>query len=91
MAKKSQILDCLTKDYLNDIAKEHGIAGAYRINRKFLISILSRKRSVNIKEILNDLSLADLKMICQGVGVDDTGRKGSSANRAEQPMPFGFY
>ena len=81
MAKKSQILDCLTKDYLNDIAKDYGIAGAYKINRNFLISILARKRSVKIQEILNDLSLADLKMICQGVGVDDTGRKKATRNR----------
>jgi hypothetical protein len=75
MAKKSQILNCFTKECLNDIAKDHGISGAYKINRNFLISILARKRSVNIEEILNDLSLADLKMICQGIGIDDSGRK----------------
>jgi len=75
MAKKSQILDCFTKAYLNDIAKDYGIAGASGINKDDLIRTLAKKPNVKTEEILNDLSLEDLKLICQGVGIDDTGRK----------------
>jgi type I restriction enzyme M protein len=75
MAKKSLILDCLTKVYLNDIAKGHGIAGASGIKKPDLIRMLAMRPNVNTEEILNDLSLEDLKVICQGIGVDDTGRK----------------
>jgi type I restriction enzyme M protein len=75
MAKKSLILDCFTKAYLNDIAKDYGIAGASGINKSELILMLAKRPNVKTEEILNELSLENLKIICQGVGVDDIGRK----------------
>jgi hypothetical protein len=68
MTRKRQILKCLTKPYLYGIAKDYQIPGAYRMNAGDLVEALSRKRSVKIEEILADLSLQDLKIICQGVG-----------------------
>ena len=74
MTRKRQILECLTKSYLYEIAKNYEISGAYRMNAGELVDALSRKRSVEIEEILNDLSLQDLKIVCKGVGLDDKGR-----------------
>jgi hypothetical protein len=74
MTRKRQILNCFVKPYLYEIAKYYEISGAYRMNAGDLVDALSRKRSVKVEEILNELSLQDLKIICQGVGLDDKGR-----------------
>jgi len=77
MSRKRKILDCLTREYLLEIASNHEISGVARLKKEDLVRTLSRKQLVNIELILNDLSLADLKIICQGMGIDDTGRKKS--------------
>jgi hypothetical protein len=48
MKRKRQILNCLTKSYLIEIAKDYEISGAYRMNLGDLVDALSRKRSVEI-------------------------------------------
>jgi len=75
MARKSQILDCLTRPYLLQIAGEYEIKGVSSLNKGDLVRALSRKHSVRIEDILSDFSLDDLKGVCQGLGVDETGRK----------------
>lgn len=75
MTPKQKILDCLTKEYLQEIAAEYELTGVLRLNKEELVAALSRKRSVNIEEILSDLSLADLKTVCGGLGLDDNGRR----------------
>ena len=73
MARKQQILSSLYKSFLNDIAVSHGINSPNRIGYEDLVSTLSRMRSIKIKDILNDMSLQDLKIICQNIGVDNKG------------------
>lgn len=75
MTPKQKILNCFTKDFLQEIAADHELTGISRLNKKELVAALSRKRSVNIEEILNGLSLEDLKTVCGGMALDDTGRK----------------
>jgi hypothetical protein len=75
MARKRQILECLTKPYLFEIAKHYEISGAYRMNAGELVNVLSRKRNVKVEDILNDLFLQDLKILCQNIGIDDKGNK----------------
>lgn len=41
------------------------------------MATLSRKRSINIEEILNALSMDDLKTVCGGMELDDSGRRKS--------------
>jgi len=75
MAKKNRILSCLTRAYLIEIAYDYEITGVSGLKKDDIVRTLSRKRSVKIEEVLEGLSLSDLKTVCQGVGVDDTGRK----------------
>ena len=63
MTRKRQILNCLKKSYLYEIAKDYEISGAYRLNAGDLVGALSRKPSVKIEEILNDLSLQEISEI----------------------------
>ena len=78
MTPKQRILNCLTKGYLKEIAAEYGLKGASRLNKGGLVKALSRKRYVKIEDILNALSLNDLKTVCQGVDMDDSGWKKSN-------------
>lgn len=75
MTRKQQILSCLYKPILNTIAADYGVTGANRMRYEDLVSVLSRMRSVKIEDILGDMSLQDLKAICQNVDVDDKGDK----------------
>ncbi len=75
MTPKQKILNCLTKDYLQEIAAEYELTGMSQLNKGELVTALSRKRSVNIEDILNGLSLDDLKTVCRGMDMDDAGRK----------------
>lgn len=77
MTPKQKILNCFTKEFLQEIAADHELTGISRLNKKELVAALSRKRSVNLEEILNGLSLEDLKTVCGGMALDDTGRKKS--------------
>ena len=73
MTPKQQILDSLTRAYLVYIACDLGVKGARYMYKKDLVTTLSRMRSVKLDDILTDMSLKDLKIICQNLGLDDTG------------------
>lgn len=75
MTLKRKILNCLTKGYLKEIAEEYELTGVSQLNKGELVAALSRKRSVNIEDILNELSLKDLKTVCGEMELDDTGRR----------------
>ena len=75
MTPKQKILDCLTKEFLYEVASEIGMTGISQLNKADLVATISRKRTINIEDILNKLSLDDLKTVCQGMALDDTGRK----------------
>jgi hypothetical protein len=75
MTPKQKILNFFTKNLLHEIAADHELTGISRLNKEELVAALSRKRSVNIEKILNGLSLEDLKTVCGGMALDDTGRK----------------
>lgn len=74
MTPKQKILNCLTIAYLQTVANAHGLEGVARLGKEDLVTALSRKGSVKVEMILNDLSLEDLKTVCQGMEMDDTGR-----------------
>jgi len=75
MTPKQKILDCLTKDFLQEIAADLGFKGMSRLNKGDLVAALSRKRSVNLEDVLNGLTLDDLKTVCRGMDMDETGRR----------------
>ena len=56
MTRKRKILGRLTKSYLYGLAKDYEISGAYRMSAVDLVDALSRKRSVKIEDILNNLN-----------------------------------
>jgi type I restriction enzyme M protein len=60
---------------LIDIAKAKEISGSARLKKEELVATLSRKRSVRIADVLKELSLTDLKSVCQNMGVYDGGRR----------------
>ena len=74
MTRKRAILGLLTRSYLLEIAEAYGLPGAYRLKKGELVSTLSRKGSVRLDEVLGNLSLSDLKVVCRGLGVDDSAR-----------------
>jgi len=74
MSKKRKILDLLTKAYLVDLARDHEVKYAANLNKDQLLDRLAGMRSVKVEDVLGDMSLADLKVICSGLGLDDTGR-----------------
>jgi len=75
MTRKQQILSSLTKASLNAIAREHEVKGAFHMYTEDLVRVLSRMRSVRLKDILKDMFLQDLKIICQNIGTSDKGNK----------------
>ena len=75
MTRKQQILSSLTKASLNAIAREHEVKGAFHMYTEDLVRVLSRMQSVRLKDILKDMFLQDLKIICQNIGTDDKGNK----------------
>ncbi len=68
MSRKRKLLNCLTREYLKEIATDYEIAGISQLNNDDLVSTLSSKRSIHIKDILEDCSRDDLKTICQSMG-----------------------
>ena len=63
MTRKRQILNCLTKSFLNDIAREHGVIGAFHMYKEDLVATLSGMKSVKIRDIISDMFLQDLKLL----------------------------
>ena len=75
MTHKRRLWSCLTRSHLIDIAKAKEISGSTRLKKEELVATLSRKRSVRIADVLKELSLTDLKSVCQNMGVYDGGRR----------------
>jgi len=68
---KQKLLACLTRAYLLEIALAAEVPGSRQMKKEALVSALARKGSVHIETVLNQLSLADLRVVCQSMGVED--------------------
>ncbi len=92
MTPKRKILTGLTRTYQVELAVEAEVTGAARLKKDDLVVALSKKRSVKIENVLNGLSLADLKTICCNMGLDDIGRRKADlvARLAVRAQPIEF-
>jgi type I restriction enzyme M protein len=68
---KQKLLACLTRAYLLEMALAAEVPGARQMKKEALVSTLARKGSVHIETVLSQLSLADLKVVCQSMGVEN--------------------
>jgi hypothetical protein len=75
MTKKQRLLSTLTRQRLLEIANQFEIFGLTSYVKDDIISTVSRKHSVTIKELLNQLSRDELKSICFEFGLDESGKE----------------
>ena len=75
MASKKRILNHLTKARLVEISREFGLAGFQVLLKEQVVDELARRRSIDLESILAKLELAELKFVCEEIGVDGHGRK----------------
>lgn len=75
MPSKRKLLEGLTKAGLLEIAQHYKITGLTTQNKTQIIDILAHSRSVKAEEFLALLARNDLKALCNGLGLDDSGRE----------------
>jgi hypothetical protein len=90
MPGKRQILECLSRLKLIEIAGVFEITGISGKPKDIILDSLMSKRSIPIQDILNQLNRDDLKSICDSLGIDSSGKeKGLLVHRicGDEPGP----
>jgi hypothetical protein len=90
MPNKRQILQCLSRSALIEIARIFEIAGMTGKTKDDILDGLKSKRSISIQDILSQLSRDELKGICESLGFDGSGKeKNLLINRicGDEPEP----
>ena len=75
MASKRKILDGLTKASLLEIAQAYEMTGLSGKSKADIIDAIAGNRRVQAEDFLAMLSRDDLKTLCSGLGLDDSGRE----------------
>jgi hypothetical protein len=75
MPNKRQILQSFSRSVLYDLSRFFQILGLSNKPKDDIINALMAKRSVSVEEILGQLSRDDLKGICEGLGLDSSGKE----------------
>jgi len=74
MPGKRQILEHLPRQVLRKLVETYELDSADRRVRQNLIDALARSRRAPLEEILGGLRRDELKTICRGLGLDDSGK-----------------
>lgn len=75
MSLKRTILELITRNVLLEIAHGLDIVGLTGQPKEGIIEALASKRSVKVETLLERLSRAELKAVCEKLGVDQSGRE----------------
>lgn len=74
MAKKSKILNCLTKLVLLRISNEFGYKGFSVLTKNEIIKNIEQESSIKNEDIIKKLKFDELKVVCRKLDIDESGR-----------------
>jgi hypothetical protein len=77
MPSKRDILGQLSRDELASVVDQYELSPAGRRKKDDLLEAVATSRKAKLEEILSEYTRDRLKGLCQGLGLDDSGREKS--------------
>ena len=74
MSRKRQVLQCMTKEQLSQVADSFELEVPDRRKRDAFVDTLAKSKKAGLESILSELSRNDLKSICRDLSLGDSGR-----------------